>query len=103
MIGWEIGLMPYQLSRTIRAKRDDALGYYNLGTAYLKTAWGATSEDAISNLEQAVKLNPNYSDAWNNLGEAYLKEKPSGDAINAFRKVIKLNHFRLKAKEFNII
>jgi tetratricopeptide (TPR) repeat protein len=48
--------------------------------------------------ERATRLNPNYAEAWNNLGEALGELKQFPQAIEAFNKAVALNPTLLKAK-----
>jgi tetratricopeptide (TPR) repeat protein len=48
--------------------------------------------------ERATRLNPNYAEAWNGLGEALGELKQFPRAIEAFNKAVALNPTLLKAK-----
>ncbi|KAL5995266.1 Tetratricopeptide repeat domain-containing protein pyg7, chloroplastic [Asimina triloba] len=45
-------------------------------------------EKGISQFEKAVKLQPGYVTAWNNLGDAYEKKKDLRAALKAFEEVL---------------
>ena len=45
-------------------------------------------EEALREIRQAIKLNPNISSPFNNLGLTYLKLKQYKEAIDAFKKAI---------------
>jgi tetratricopeptide (TPR) repeat protein/transglutaminase-like putative cysteine protease len=44
-------------------------------------------------LKRVVELEPKHKSAWNDLGNAYLAQRRTGDAVAAFRKQIELNPF----------
>jgi Flp pilus assembly protein TadD len=46
--------------------------------------------DATVRWEEAVKLDPNYAEAWNDLGVAYEQQGKFEDARKAYEKAIKL-------------
>ena len=45
-------------------------------------------EKGILQFEKAVKLQPGYVTAWNNLGDAYEKKKDLRAALKAFEEVL---------------
>lgn len=45
-------------------------------------------EKGIKEFENAVKLQPGYVTAWNNLGDAYEKKKDFKSALKAFEEVM---------------
>jgi tetratricopeptide (TPR) repeat protein len=47
-------------------------------------------DEAKRNYEKAIKLNPKYSEAINNLGTVYYSKKSYRRAINQYRKALKL-------------
>jgi uncharacterized protein (TIGR02466 family) len=59
--------------------REDAQGYFNLGTVEYDLG---DHDAAITAFEAALTLNPHYADAWNNLGETW---RDHGDMIKAVR------------------
>jgi|GEM_PF-6345350 len=46
--------------------------------------------DAIKAYEEAIKLNPNYANAWNNMGNALNDQGKYEDAIKAYEEAIRL-------------
>jgi len=63
--------------------------YYNsLGAVYLKQGY---IQKALFYLNKALKINDQYIDAYNNLGQSLLIAGECMDAMNCFRKVISLN------------
>jgi tetratricopeptide (TPR) repeat protein len=74
-------------SHTVKVTHDNALAYYNLGTAYGKSGrW----QDAIDACEQAIRINPNYAEAYNNLGVVYEGLGRGTEAIDAYKQTIKI-------------
>ena len=66
----------------------DAELYFMLGTSY---AWLEQYDKAISNLAEAVKLNPDYAVAHYNLGLVYNEKRDYSQAIACYNQSIKLN------------
>ena len=48
-------------------------------------------DDAIEAYRQALRINPENADAWNNLGIAYNNLKRYDDAIEAYRQALRIN------------
>ena len=48
-------------------------------------------KDAIALLKKALEINPNFIDAYNNLGSAYCAAGKNKQAIAALKKAIQLN------------
>jgi Flp pilus assembly protein TadD len=46
--------------------------------------------EAAIHWEQATKLDPNYAEAWNNLGVAYEQQGRFEDALKAYKKAMEL-------------
>jgi tetratricopeptide (TPR) repeat protein len=65
---------------------DNSLAHYILGVACGEMNFFA---DAASCFPQAIKLKPDYVDAWNNLGWAYSKLGKFADAAAVFEQLIK--------------
>jgi Flp pilus assembly protein TadD len=64
---------------------DSSLAQYILGVAYGKLKF---FPDAATAFQQAIKLKPDYIDAWNNLGWAYTESGKFADAVNVFQQLI---------------
>lgn len=56
-----------------------------LGVSYVRDG---KTDKGISQLETAVKIQPGYVTAWNNLGDAYEKKKEYKSALNAFEEAL---------------
>ncbi|KAK6938500.1 hypothetical protein RJ641_032008 [Dillenia turbinata] len=65
--------------------QDLAQVYNALGVSYVRDG---KLEKGISQFETAVKLQPGYVTAWNNLGDAYEKKKELKSALKAFEEVL---------------
>ncbi len=50
----------------------------------------AKTEEAIEALEEAIELNPDIVQAWNNLANAYLQKEDVEKAIETGKKLVKL-------------
>lgn len=59
--------------------------YNALGVSYVRDN---KLDKAITQFETAVKLQPGYVTAWNNLGDAYEKRKDLRAALKAFEEVL---------------
>lgn len=64
---------------------DLAQVYNALGVSYVRDG---KLEKGIAQFEKAVKLQPGYVTAWNNLGDAYEKKKDLKSALKAFEEVL---------------
>ncbi|KAH9692139.1 tetratricopeptide repeat domain-containing protein PYG7 [Citrus sinensis] len=65
--------------------QDLAQVYNALGVSYVREG---KLDKGISQFETAVKLQPGYVTAWNNLGDAYEKKKDLKSALKAFEEVL---------------
>ncbi|KAL0437984.1 UNVERIFIED_CONTAM: Tetratricopeptide repeat domain-containing protein PYG7, chloroplastic [Sesamum latifolium] len=65
--------------------QDLAQVYNALGVTYVRDG---KVEKGISQFETAVKLQPGYVTAWNNLGDAYEKSNDLKSALRAFEEVL---------------
>ncbi|KFK44361.1 hypothetical protein AALP_AA1G247400 [Arabis alpina] len=65
--------------------QDLAQVYNALGVSYVREE---KLEKGIAQFEMAVKLQPGYVTAWNNLGDAYEKKKELPLALKAFEEVL---------------
>lgn len=59
--------------------------YNALGVSYVRDG---KLDKGITQFETAVKLQPGYVTAWNNLGDAYEKKKDLKSALKAFEEVL---------------
>ncbi len=67
---------------------DSSLAHYILGVAYGKMSFFG---DAASSFQQAIKLKPDYVDAWNNLGWAYTQSGKFPEAVGVFEQLVKFS------------
>lgn len=54
-------------------------------------------DQAIGEYQQALKLNPNYIEAYMNIGAIYVDKKDYDQALQQFKKVVELNYYYGKA------
>jgi tetratricopeptide (TPR) repeat protein len=76
-------------AKKLLAGRNDLPGasriYYNLGTEYIKID---RPDKAIPELKLAAELNPNFAEAFGNLGAAYFKQANWNAAVASFSQAI---------------
>jgi len=65
--------------------------YFLKGLIYLQTK---EPDKAISSLTYAIKLDPQYGDAYNNLGLAYLAKKDKKKAISCLKKALSIETYK---------
>ncbi|KAG1360716.1 hypothetical protein COCNU_09G001790 [Cocos nucifera] len=68
-----------------RDDQDLAQVYNALGVSHVRDN---KLDKGIAQFEKAVKLQPGYVTAWNNLGDAYEKKKDLRSALKAFEEVL---------------
>jgi len=64
--------------------------YFLIDEAESKFTQG-DSESAVSNIKEALKINPHNDDAYIDLGLIYLRLKKTSDAFKAFKKALRIN------------
>jgi len=64
--------------------------YYLIDEAESKFTQG-NSENAISSINEALKIKPDSDDAYIDLGLIYLKLAKTGEAVKAFKKALSIN------------
>lgn len=77
------------LFKLIPVKSDDAIGYKNRGDYSLKLGDYAR---AITDYQQAIKINPDYADAYFHCGNAHFDLGDYEAAIDDFSQVIKISY-----------
>ncbi len=50
-------------------------------------------DSAMTFFREVIRMNPNYTDAWSNLGECYMRRQANDSAINCFRISLGLNPY----------
>lgn len=73
---------------TVLAQRGEAKAHVEFG---IKVAQTGLWREAIYRWEQAVKIDPTYAQAWNNLGIGYEQEGRFDDARAAYEKALELD------------
>lgn len=63
----------------------DAYSLFDTGTGHLKEG---RFDEAIAALSQAIDLEPEYAEAYNNRGLAYYEKKQYAQALEDFKQVI---------------
>lgn len=79
------GLLNHSL-RWTQAMPEDADAWYNLGEASV-----GQYPKAIEAYQQAIRINPEYADAWNALGVVYYLSGQDPKAIEAYLQAIRIN------------
>lgn len=79
------------LQESIRIRPNNGLAYHNIGWAYMSMS---RYEDAIEAYTQSLKAEPNYYQAYKihrELGDALLRSRGPGEALDEFKRSIELN------------
>lgn len=74
-------------SKAIELNSDYAKAWFNRGTAQLNS----NPEFAKKDLEQAIAIDPNYFDAYNNLGSVYYQTKEYDQSIRSYTNALQVN------------
>ena len=85
------GHIKKSLEETLRARKkypDEPLIFNLLGVLYSQIG---NYEDSIKNYSKAIKLNPSYFEAYNNIGVAHTNWRKTNKAIECFNKAIQIN------------
>jgi tetratricopeptide (TPR) repeat protein len=82
------------MSHAIAVTQDNWLAHHNLGVAYLEQ--GRLAE-AVTHLEQALRIKPNYTNAHLNLGSVYSSMGRFSDAEREYRLTIELKPEKVEA------
>lgn len=80
-----LSIMYYFTNITFQIIKNFEQVYNALGVSYVLEG---KLDKGITQLETAVKLQPGYVTAWNNLGDAYEKKKEFKSALKAFEEVL---------------
>ena len=65
----------------------------DLNDSGLAALQGGNLALALTLLKRAVEIDPKHKAAWNNLGNAYLAERKTTDAVAAFQKQLEVNPY----------
>jgi len=82
------------MTHAIAVTQDNWLAHHNLGVAYLEQ--GRLAE-AVTQLEEALRIRPNYTTAHLNLGSAYSAMGRFSDAEREYRRTIQLKPDKAEA------
>ncbi len=66
--------------------RPDARGYFNLGTVLFGQG---EHPRAIAAFQEALRLEPGFADAWNDLGEAFRDQGNMEEAVRCYREALR--------------
>ncbi|MDD4913654.1 MAG: tetratricopeptide repeat protein [Methylococcales bacterium] len=76
-----------QCYRKALALKADARGYFNLGA----TLYGQGKHpQAIEAFREALRLDPQFADAWNNLGETFRDQGNMEEAVRCYREALRI-------------
>jgi tetratricopeptide (TPR) repeat protein len=76
------------LRTTIRRNPDGPMAYYNLGLVYFQQG---RLDEAITQYQKVLQINPVETDALNNLGSAFLQQGRLDEAVAHYRKALTIN------------
>jgi len=91
-------ILEFESAIKISPESENADAYYGLACAYKELE---QYQKAAENFQRAIKLEPNYTSAWLNLGVVHTKMSMSEEAIKCYKKVILLEPNNLIA-HFNL-
>jgi Flp pilus assembly protein TadD len=79
------------LGHAVAVTRDNPMAQHNLGVALIKQG---QLDEAVTRLQETIRLAPSYAEAYNNLGTALAMQGRVGDAITRFQESLRLKpHF----------
>ncbi|WP_031435319.1 tetratricopeptide repeat protein [Methylomarinum vadi] len=81
--------------RRALALNADARGYFNLGTVLYGLG---QHQEAIEAFQEAIKLDPEFADAWNSMGETRRDQGQMDEAVRCYRKAITLQPKHSRAR-----
>jgi protein O-mannosyl-transferase len=90
---WQDSISLYE--HTLQVTADNYLIHYNLG---VDLAEKGDLDAAIGNLQAAIKISPNYTEAHNNLGVAFARKGNPDAAIEEYQTTLRINPNDLKAQ-----
>jgi superkiller protein 3 len=57
------------------------------------------TDEAIDHYQKALQINPNYAEAYNNLGNALFQTGRSNEAIDQYKKALEINPTKINTLE----
>ena len=82
----EVGLW----AESVAQDPEDVVAQYNMGHAPVKTASKERIKESINYFQNAVQLEPKYTEAYNNLGNALMETGQLLEAIANYRQAVEL-------------
>ena len=74
-------------SRALAGTADNDMAHYGMGNVFLhQEKWG----EAVAEFQAALKIRPDYAEAYNNLGFALFKDGKAAEAIPRYREALRL-------------
>ena len=92
---FNVGHVKKSLDEALSARKkypDEPFIYNLLGVLYSHMG---NYEESIINYSEALKLNPGYFEAYNNIGVAHTNRRKTNKAIECFNKAIQIRHIAL--------
>jgi lipoprotein NlpI len=77
--------------QTVVANHGDVLDIHHGNHRSTCTGLADYGASPIEPFRQAIRIKPQYADAWNNIGLAYGNIKRYNDAIEAYRQALRIN------------
>lgn len=81
-------------THTLECTRDNDAVHYFLGSYYSDQG---NISDAVDELQKAIKINPDFAEAWGNLGNANVAAGNFDEAITNFNNALRINPMLVEA------
>ncbi len=81
--------------RKALALNDDARGHFNLGTVLYGLG---QHREAVQSFREAIARDPNFTDAWNSLGETLRDNGEMDEAVRCYRQALAVDPAHARAK-----
>lgn len=85
-------------SRALDVTENNYIIHYNLGTALLSQK---QLDQAIPHFEEAIKIEPRFTEAIGNLGLVFLEQNRLEEAVNTFQRAISMNEAKPEPKLYS--
>lgn len=84
---WEQAISEYKKALKNPKYATPHFAHYNLGIAFINTS---NDEGALKEFEEALRIDPSYSPAYQGRGEVYFRNSRYKEAIGAFQQALRL-------------